>query len=227
MTLTGFAVDYVVHLAHSYMESASASSLDRTHDALRDMGISVFFGMATSLCAAFALSRCQFVFLSRFGVFFVLTISFAYLWSVLFLMPLLATVGPYSAKSAEEVEKDRRALGSWSTFVVDTKAADETDKAELGEAANKHSSATEDGNEIQPDLRASQAEIASLRDSSSRLTSSTSGRVSQKEKEKARKKAQRKSKRAREAAAASKARGSAVGPDIDSTRGSDIDSIRL
>lgn len=227
MTLTGFAVDYVVHLAHSYMESASASSLDRTHDALRDMGISVFFGMATSLCAAFALSRCQFVFLSRFGVFFVLTISFAYLWSVLFLMPLLATVGPYSAKSAEEVEKDRRALGSWSTFVVDTKAADETDKAELGEAANKHSSATEESNEIPPDLRASQAEITSLPDSSSRLTSSTSGRMSQKEKEKARKKAQRKSKRAREAAAASKARGSAVGPDIDSTRGSDIDSTRL
>ena len=97
MTLTGFAVDYVVHLSHSYMESTSHSPLERTHDALRDMGISVFWGMLTSFVAALALASCQLQFLSKFGYFFLLTITFAYLWAVLFLMPLLATVGPRSS----------------------------------------------------------------------------------------------------------------------------------
>ena len=33
-------------------------------------------------------------FLAKFGTFFLLTILWAYLWAVLFLMPLLATIGP-------------------------------------------------------------------------------------------------------------------------------------
>jgi len=99
MTLCGFAVDYVVHLAHSYMESHQATRLERVHDALKDMGISVFWGMATSAVAACVLAVCQLQTLAKFGMFFLLTIVFSYLWSVLFLMPLLALVGPQSAKS--------------------------------------------------------------------------------------------------------------------------------
>ena len=94
MVLTGFAVDYVVHLSHAYMESPSADRLERTHDAIRDLGISVFWGMLTSIFAAVTLATCQIQSLSKFGVFFALTISYAYLWSVLFLMPLLACIGP-------------------------------------------------------------------------------------------------------------------------------------
>ena len=58
------------------------------------MGISVFWGMLTSMISAAALAPCQIQFLSKFGIFFLLTISYAYLWSVLFLMPLLACIGP-------------------------------------------------------------------------------------------------------------------------------------
>ena len=76
------------------MESESATRLERVHDALRDLGISVFWGMLTSIFSAGALAACQIQFLSKFGVFFALTISYAYLWSVLFLMPLLACIGP-------------------------------------------------------------------------------------------------------------------------------------
>jgi predicted RND superfamily exporter protein len=94
MVLTGFAVDYVVHLSHAYMESTAPNRLERVHDALRDLGISVFWGMLTSMFAAAALASCQIQFLSKFGIFFMLTISYAYLWSVLFLMPLLACIGP-------------------------------------------------------------------------------------------------------------------------------------
>lgn len=96
MTLTGFAVDYVVHLAHSYMEANSGSSLERAHRALQEMGISVFWGMATSFIASVILATCQLQVLSKFGLFFMLTIVLAYLWTVLFLMPLLATLGPRS-----------------------------------------------------------------------------------------------------------------------------------
>jgi len=49
----------VVHLAHAYMQSRKRTALDRTHDALRDMGISVFWGMATSFIASLVLSICQ------------------------------------------------------------------------------------------------------------------------------------------------------------------------
>eukprot|EP00964_Phaeocystis_antarctica_P151859 scaffold119540_cov66-Phaeocystis_antarctica.AAC.2 len=94
MILTGFAVDYVVHLAHAYMESNAPTRLERTHDALRDLGISVFWGMLTSVISAAVLASLQLQFFSKFGTFFLLTIIWSYLWSVLFLMPLLATIGP-------------------------------------------------------------------------------------------------------------------------------------
>jgi len=51
------------------------------HDALKDMGISVFWGMATSAVAACVLAVCQLQTLAKFGMFFLLTIVFSYLWS--------------------------------------------------------------------------------------------------------------------------------------------------
>jgi len=94
MILTGFAVDYVVHLSHAYMESKAASRVERVHDALRTLGISVFWGMVTSVIAAYTLSTLQLQFFSKFGTFFLFTIFWAYLWAVLFLMPVLAFIGP-------------------------------------------------------------------------------------------------------------------------------------
>jgi predicted RND superfamily exporter protein len=111
MILTGFAVDYVVHLSHAYMESSAKARLERVHDALRDLGISVFWGMLTSVLAAAVLASCQIQFFHKFGVFFALTILFAYLWSVLFLMPLLAIIGPEPAAS-EDVKFGDQATAS-------------------------------------------------------------------------------------------------------------------
>ena len=70
MILTGFAVDYVVHLAHAYMESRKASRVERVHEALAALGISVFWGMLTSVIAAGVLSTLQLQFFSKFGFFF-------------------------------------------------------------------------------------------------------------------------------------------------------------
>jgi len=103
MILPGFAVDYVVHLSHAYMESNNKARIERVHDAVRDLGISVFWGMLTSLFAAVTLATCSIQSLSKFGVFFALTISYAYLWAVLFLMPLLAFIGPEPKEAAKGV----------------------------------------------------------------------------------------------------------------------------
>jgi len=100
MVLTGFAVDYVVHLAHAYMESPDRDRLARTHFALRELGISVFWGMLTSVISAVVLSSLQLQFFAKFGLFFLLTIAWAYAWAVLFLMPVLATIGPQVKRSA-------------------------------------------------------------------------------------------------------------------------------
>ena len=93
MILCGFAVDYVVHLAHAYMTSTAKPRLERTHDALKTLGVSVFWGMLTSAVSGAVLASCTLQFLAKFGTFFLLTILWAYLWAVLFLMPLLATTG--------------------------------------------------------------------------------------------------------------------------------------
>jgi len=94
MILSGFSVDYVVHLAHAYMESSHAARLDRVKDALRDLGVSVFWGMTTSVIASISLAMCYIQFFYKFGLFFLLTIVWAYLWAALFMMAVLATVGP-------------------------------------------------------------------------------------------------------------------------------------
>lgn len=100
MILAGFAVDYVVHLAHAYMESESARRLDRVADALGELGISVFWGMATSFFASIGLIMCLLQFFSRFGTFLMLTIVFAYFWAALFTMAVLAFIGPQPPKTS-------------------------------------------------------------------------------------------------------------------------------
>merc|ERR1719231_1755811 len=119
MILTGFAVDYVVHLAHSYMESDDPLRLGRVHDAVRDMGISVFWGMLTSFISAVVLSTLQLQFFAKFGIFFLLTIIYAYFWAVLFLMPMLAFIGPQGGGGLKTAS-----VGSSSTTSEFTKSAE-------------------------------------------------------------------------------------------------------
>jgi len=97
MILAGFAIDYVVHLAHAFMESESPGRVERVADALADLGISVFWGMATSLFASIGLVLCLLQFFARFGTFLLMTILFAYFWAAVFMMALLAFVGPQRA----------------------------------------------------------------------------------------------------------------------------------
>merc|ERR1711975_3780 len=56
--LAGFAVDYVVHLAHAYMHAKSPARDARAQEALNEMGVSVLSGMVTSVLASLPLFGC-------------------------------------------------------------------------------------------------------------------------------------------------------------------------
>lgn len=65
--LAGFSVDYVVHLAHAYVESEGLDTADRVKGAFGDMGTSVFSGMLTSVIASIPLFLCTLTFFAKFG----------------------------------------------------------------------------------------------------------------------------------------------------------------
>ena len=87
--LAGFSVDYVVHLAHSYV-TAEGDTNERIKSAFAEMGGSVFSGMATSILASIPLFFCNLTFFAKFGTFLGLTIGFSWVFANLFFMSLLA-----------------------------------------------------------------------------------------------------------------------------------------
>ena len=87
--VAGFAVDYVVHLSHSYA-LASGDTLERIVTAYGEMGISVLNGMITSVFASIPLFFCQLTFFRKFGTFMFLTIGFSWLFANFAFMSALA-----------------------------------------------------------------------------------------------------------------------------------------
>jgi hypothetical protein len=93
--LAGFCVDYIVHLAHSYMESPDRTNREaRVRYSVGHMGVSVLSGALTSLGASLLLFFCTLRFFSTFGTFFFGTIFLAWLWANFFFIPALGTFGP-------------------------------------------------------------------------------------------------------------------------------------
>merc|ERR1712176_1128358 len=85
----GFAVDYVVHLAHAYT-TADGDTENRVIEAFSDLGISVFNGMVTSVGASIPLFLCQLQFFKKFGIFICLTIAFSWVFANFAFMSLIA-----------------------------------------------------------------------------------------------------------------------------------------
>ena len=92
--LCGFAVDYVVHLAHSFETAKSATRREKFQDAIDEIGISVFSGMITSVLASGALFLCLIQFFSKFGFFLMNTVSWSWIWANGFFVTLMYLVGP-------------------------------------------------------------------------------------------------------------------------------------
>lgn len=77
--LVGISCDYITHLGTCIAESpAELSSFDRAQFGLSHLGITVFFGAATTLTSGFILFFCQIIFFRLFGwfIFTVVLLSF-------------------------------------------------------------------------------------------------------------------------------------------------------
>ena len=90
----GFAVDYVVHLAAHYIHSKKQTRFERTRESLRDLGISVVSGAATTLLACGPLFICTLVIFGKFALFVICTISFSVFYSLCFFAAVSHICGP-------------------------------------------------------------------------------------------------------------------------------------
>jgi len=95
--LAGFAVDYVVHLAHAYNHSTKPTRDEKVQEAFEVIGVSVLSGMVTSVLAAGVLVTCSLQFFAKFGFFLIVTVMAAWVWSNFFFMSLMRIFGPDDA----------------------------------------------------------------------------------------------------------------------------------
>eukprot|EP00979_Chaetoceros_neogracilis_P001425 scaffold248_cov263-Chaetoceros_neogracile.AAC.24 len=109
--LAGFSVDYVVHLAHAYVE-AEGSAAERTTEAFGDMGISVFSGMLTSVVASIPLFTCTLTFFAKFGTFLCLTIVFSWFFANFGFMSLLSQFQIPMEKTKGKVQRNSSEMKS-------------------------------------------------------------------------------------------------------------------
>lgn len=92
--VVGLSVDYIVHLAEAYRMSKSARRLDRVHDMLESIGLSVISGAITTMGAALFMLFAQIQFFFQFGIFILSTVGISLLFSLLGFTTLLSLCGP-------------------------------------------------------------------------------------------------------------------------------------
>merc|ERR1711916_423526 len=92
--LVGFSVDYVVHLANSYVESKSETRYDMMRDAVTEMGISVLAGACTTFGASLFLWGCILLFFFKFAILMTVTISLSLFYSNFFFLAIVSAIGP-------------------------------------------------------------------------------------------------------------------------------------
>jgi predicted RND superfamily exporter protein len=94
IVVVGMAVDYTVHLMHSYNEAKARTRFRKAQCALTEMGVSVISGALTTFAASVPLLFAEFKFFTNFGTFIAMITVASILWSVVFLMTLAMACGP-------------------------------------------------------------------------------------------------------------------------------------
>ena len=107
----GMSVDYLLHMVHSYNHN-TGSAAERVRKALREMGVSVSMGIATTFIACCALLLTDMLWFRLFGVFIIMVVCSAFLTSMLGLMALLAQVGPSHHDASVEDESGSSSSGN-------------------------------------------------------------------------------------------------------------------
>jgi len=109
--LAGFSVDYVVHLAHAFVETPGNQE-QKVKGAFADMGVSVMSGMLTSVLASLPLFLCKINFFAAFGTFLCTTIAFSWVYANFMFMGLMATfdVSRFSWRKGTSAQVQERGL---------------------------------------------------------------------------------------------------------------------
>jgi uncharacterized membrane protein YdfJ with MMPL/SSD domain len=92
--VVGLSVDYIVHLAEAYRMSKSSRRLDRVHDMLESIGLSVISGAITTMGAAVFMLFAQIQFFFQFGIFILSTVGISLLFSLFGFTTFLSLCGP-------------------------------------------------------------------------------------------------------------------------------------
>jgi multidrug efflux pump subunit AcrB len=92
--LVGLAVDYVVHMGMSYLESPSKDRRGRTIFACEHMGISICSGAISTVGASVFLTCCTITFFPKFGIFMAVTIIFSFICAGIIFPAALMELGP-------------------------------------------------------------------------------------------------------------------------------------
>jgi EamA domain-containing membrane protein RarD len=74
----------VVHLSNAYVHSPRDSAPARMREALRELGISIVAGAATTLSSSLFLFGGVMLFFYKFGVLMALTVTMSFCWSIVF-----------------------------------------------------------------------------------------------------------------------------------------------
>merc|ERR1712113_238368 len=90
----GFSVDYVVHLANSYLESQGETRMERLSFALLTMGVSVVSVAITTMLSGIMLVFPSYLFFYKMGWIIVTTVLLALMWALIFFPSMCAWIGP-------------------------------------------------------------------------------------------------------------------------------------
>lgn len=92
--LVGLAVDYVVHLAHSYNSCELAGRFNRGRAAVFEILPAISLGLITTVSAAIVLQFAVLSFFVQFGEFIMAALLLSIAYAVFFFMPLAMIVAP-------------------------------------------------------------------------------------------------------------------------------------
>jgi len=134
--IIGFSVDYVVHLANSYLESNGESRMERLSFALLTMGVSVVSGAMTTVLSGLMLVFPAYIFFYRMGWIIVSTVLFALMWALVFFASIVALAGP---------EGDSGDLNKYLVFCP-CQSCKQENKEELSSAI---AASKDEGNEVE------------------------------------------------------------------------------
>mmetsp|Transcript_23905 Transcript_23905/g.49813 ORF Transcript_23905/g.49813 Transcript_23905/m.49813 type:complete len:1062 (-) Transcript_23905:27-3212(-) len=97
----GMAVDFAAHFSHSYLHSPVKEREIAVTFMMKTMGVSVLTGAITTFIAGFFMIFAGTLFFYQFGFFMMMTMAFSWLYSNLFLAPMMAVMGPEASRGSK------------------------------------------------------------------------------------------------------------------------------